>query len=138
MAGIAYRTTVQSIVANTWVNVPFQTCFTAPGSPSLWDGYAAFVVPESDWYVLSASIAFEAGTGDCYQGFHIYVNTGYALYSGRTYVPSQYSYPITEEFTVYLTAGTGFWMNVTHTASSARNILTGIRNSSLAVARVGA
>jgi hypothetical protein len=136
IASTVYRTTTQNVAAGGWVNVVFQTCI---GSPVLWDGASAMIVPESDWYTISAGVAFVAAGGpDTYQGFRVVTNSGLTLLANRSYVPSQYSYPFTEEITLYLNVGVAIWMDVTHTDTVTRQLREGIRNSSLSISRVGA
>jgi hypothetical protein len=136
---VVYRNTTQTIAASTWAAVAFNTKYQADGTSSvMWAGASSVTIVESDWYFLSATVQFAAlGTYNIYTRFRFSLSTGVKLPGDSTYIPNQYSFPMSCGIPWYLTAGTTLTLDVSHSHSASMTLNGGLNQAVLKIGRMG-
>ncbi len=140
MGLMVYRSVAQSISSPGWNYVEFDTAKFPPaayGLPVMWTSGHTVSIRESGWYVMSASIQFEPiNRYNIFVLFRFTTLSGLTLPGGQTYVPNQYSFPISGDMVYYLNAGDGVQLQVAQMLGSPMNLYAGFECSGLTIGRL--
>jgi hypothetical protein len=142
---VVYSSGVQYPASGSWQYAFFDAAIFPPASYGLPVMWAASPIPhivqvlESGWYFLSASIQFQAvNSVDLFPKFRFYVmGSGLSLPGGDTYVPNQYSFPISGDVVYYFNAGDRINLQVYHTYSPYLALNGGLVGCSMSIGRIG-